>query len=82
MNAIELLRLAILANNRDKDTFEQYAFWIRKLYGFMRKPVSEWQGEDVERAIVSSAGNSCFHRAGLRRMANAGISRLKRCRTH
>ena len=54
MNAIELLRLAILANNRDKDTFEQYAFWIRKLYGFMRKPVSEWQGEDVERAPAAS----------------------------
>ena len=54
MNAIELLRLAILANNRDKDTFEQYAFWIRNLYGFMRKPVSEWQGVQ-DSAILDGA---------------------------
>ena len=54
MNAIELLRLAILANNRDKDTFEQYAFWIRKLYGFMRKPVSEWRGVQ-DSAILDGA---------------------------
>lgn len=52
MNAIELLRQAIAAQNRDKDTFEQYAFWIRKLYGVIRRPVSAWTGDDVTRGMV------------------------------
>jgi len=50
MNAIEMLKNAIAARNCDDDTFKQYAFWIRKIYGFLKIPVSQWSGEDVTRA--------------------------------
>lgn len=52
MNAIERLRQVMLARNCDKDTFEQYSFWIRKLYSRIQKPVSQWQGGDVEAALA------------------------------
>lgn len=52
MNAIELLKNAIAARNCDDDTFDQYAFWIRKFYSFLHKPVSQWSGGDVTRAMA------------------------------
>lgn len=52
MTAIEMLKDAIAAQNRDADTFDQYAFWIRKLYGVVQKPFSQWTGDDVTRGMV------------------------------
>ena len=47
-----MLKDAIAAQNRDDDTFDQYAFWIRKLYGVIQKPFSQWTGDDVTRGMV------------------------------
>ena len=47
-----MLKNAIAARNCDDDTFQQYAFWIRKIYGFLKIPVSQWSGPDVTRAMV------------------------------
>ena len=52
MTAIEMLKDAIAARNCDDDTFQQYAFWIRKIYGFLKIPVSQWSDTDVTRAMV------------------------------
>ncbi len=52
MTAIEMLRIAISERDRDDDTFDQYAFWIRRIYGFLKIPVSQWTGADVTRAMV------------------------------
>lgn len=52
MNAIEMLRQATLTRNLDKDTFQQYAFWIKRIYGFLKIPASQWTGPDIERAMA------------------------------
>ncbi len=53
MTAIEMLANAIKARNLDDDTFRQYAFWIRKIYyKCLKKPFSQWSGEDVTRAMI------------------------------
>ena len=52
MNAIDRLKFALAAENRDDSTFDQYAFWLRKIYGFLKIPASQWTGDDVTRAMV------------------------------
>jgi site-specific recombinase XerD len=52
MNAIQLLKNAIFARHCADDTFDQYAFWIRKFYSFLKIPVSQWSGDDVTRGMV------------------------------
>lgn len=47
-----MLKHAIAVHDRDRDTFQVYAFWNRKFYGFIRKPASQWAGEDVERFMA------------------------------
>lgn len=52
MDAIAMLRAAIAEHDRGDETFQQYAFWVRKFYLFLKKPVSAWTGEDVTRGMV------------------------------
>lgn len=49
---IQMLKDAIALYDRDRDTFQVYAHWTRKFYGFVRKPGSDWSGPDVERWMI------------------------------
>ena len=52
MNAIEMLHEAIQKQACDDDTFQQYAFWIRKLYAHIKRPASQWTGEDMTKGLL------------------------------
>lgn len=49
---IDMLKAAVAENDRMRGTFQAYAFWARKFYGFTRKPAAQWTGPDVQRFMV------------------------------
>lgn len=40
---IQMLKDAIAVHDRGRNTFNTYAFWIKKCYGFLNKPGSQWR---------------------------------------
>lgn len=52
MTAIELLKAAIEKQSCDDDTFQQYAFWIRKVYQHLQIPASKWTTADMTKALL------------------------------
>lgn len=47
MGLIQKLKAAAVEQSLGKSTVACYSFWARKFYGFIRKPASQWTGEDV-----------------------------------
>jgi site-specific recombinase XerD len=52
MTAIEMLKAAIVKQARDDDTFQQYAFWIRKIYHHVKIPASQWSAANMTKGLL------------------------------